>query len=614
MSVRSELTNRSSVNNSGHSYGHKKSDSTLLCDFCKMSGHIKEKCFYLHGYPPWHKLHGKPKPKLRMSTGKSVNASQMISDTTTTGKPTTESKNACGLSDSQYNQLVQMLQSSMKHNSEGQSSNPWAYVPNVNNVQLAGTAFHYCSTVNSVTDLTHTWIIDSGATDHITPYLHLLTAHVSSSAMLQLPNGQTAKVTHTGTITLSPQLTLSNVLCVPDFSYNLLSISKILHNTNNSVHFSATSCSIQDLVLKKRTEIGKEHEGLYLYNPTKLSQCVKSSSTVCSSISHCNKFVSSVSSTIWHARLGHLPLSKMKHLPFQCNSSTCAPCDSCHFAKQHKLSFSSSDSVSEHVFELIHADLWGPYHTKTHGNYCYFLTLLDDKSRTTWTMLLADKSLVPKLVHNFILYVQNQFSTTIKVFRSDNGSEFLNVSLSNILSSLGIIHQRSCVYTPQQNGKVERKHRHLLNTARALRFHASLPLHFWGDCLLTATYLINRMPSEILHGKTPYEVLFNKNPKFSHLRVFGSLCYAVTLPKPHDKFASRAIKGVFLGYPFDQKGYKILDLITKKVIISRHVHFFEDEFPFKTINSTSDPSTKLFVDTLVLSTMIHFVCLPMIAV
>ncbi|XP_071728320.1 uncharacterized protein [Rutidosis leptorrhynchoides] len=94
-----------------------------------------------------------------------------------------------------------------------------------------------------------------------------------------------------------------------------------------------------------------------------------------------------------------------------------------------------------------------------------------------------------------------------------------------------------------QNGIVERKHKHLLDTARALKFHAQLPNSFWGDYVLSATYLINKMPMENLDWKTPYEILH--------------------------------------GYPPNQKGYKLFDLHTKTVFCSRDVIFREDTFPFK---------------------------------
>lgn len=76
----------------------------------------------------------------------------------------------------------------------------------------------------------------------------------------------------------------------------------------------------------------------------------------------------------------------------------------------------------------------------------------------------------------------------------------------------GIILETTCPHTPQQNGVVERKHRHLLEIARALRFEASLPTRFWGECVLTAAYIINRPPSHVLNNKTPFEILFKRIP------------------------------------------------------------------------------------------------------
>ena len=86
------------------------------------------------------------------------------------------------------------------------------------------------------------------------------------------------------------------------------------------------------------------------------------------------------------------------------------------------------------------------------------------------------------------------------------------------------MQERSYVDTPQQNGRVEHKHRHILNVARALRFQAFLPIKFWGDCVLTAAYLINRTPTKLLKGKSPYEVIYGCQPSCNEILVFGSLC------------------------------------------------------------------------------------------
>ena len=90
----------------------------------------------------------------------------------------------------------------------------------------------------------------------------------------------------------------------------------------------------------------------------------------------------------------------------------------------------------------------------------------------------------------------------------------------------------------------------MLNVDRALRFQANLTLEFWGECVLATTYLINRTPSSILGGKTPYEILFKIKPSYDHVKVFGSLCYTSTLKSSRDKFQARAAPCVFLGYPF----------------------------------------------------------------
>lgn len=112
-------------------------------------------------------------------------------------------------------------------------------------------------------------------------------------------------------------------------------------------------------------------------------------------------------------------------------------------------------------------------------------------------------------------HIMKQFGAKIRIVRSDNGNEFLGVTCQNIFEELGIVHQTTCFYTPQQNGRAERKHRQLLQIARAIIFQAALPLTFWGEVVLHATYIINRLPSQVLEWKTPHEILHYEAPYYN---------------------------------------------------------------------------------------------------
>lgn len=224
-------------------------------------------------------------------------------------------------------------------------------------------------------------------------------------------------------------------------------------------------------------------------------------------------------------------------------------CQICPKAKQTRNSFPTSCIETTLIFELLNVNVWGPYKVKNHYSCNQFVTIVDDYSRYTWVTLIKFKSNVASVFSSFINYVEKQFSRNILTICSDNAKEFTEGYLKSFFHSKGIVHQTSCSYTPQQNGVVERKHRHLLETARALHFQSNFPNHYWGDSILCTTYLINRMPIKSIHHNTPYSRLYNSTHSFGNLRVYGCLCYISTIKLHRTKFSFRATPCIFLGYP-----------------------------------------------------------------
>lgn len=131
-----------------------------------------------------------------------------------------------------------------------------------------------------------------------------------------------------------------------------------------------------------------------------------------------------VTSSIWHARLGHLSSSTLGSLISRGSlgsvKSDHVDCVSCQLSKHHALPFSSSDSLSSAPFHLIHSDIWGPAPTATVGGSRYFVIFVDDYSHYTWIYLLRNRSELPSIYIQFATMIFTQFSYKIKTLRTDN--------------------------------------------------------------------------------------------------------------------------------------------------------------------------------------------------
>lgn len=131
--------------------------------------------------------------------------------------------------------------------------------------------------------------------------------------------------------------------------------------------------------------------------------------------------------------------------------------------------------------------------------------------KQTWIFLLKQKPDVYLSLQDFCILIRTKFDKVIEKIRTDNASPFLSSTCQNMFKNLGIMHQITCVYTLQQNEVAERKHRHILEILRAIRFQACIFIKYLGHCILPVGYLMNRLSSQVLNTISPYEKLYDKN-------------------------------------------------------------------------------------------------------
>ena len=543
-----------SFNSSG---GDRQKRDRPWCDYCKKPGHYKETCWKLHGKPAdW-----KPKPRSDRDGRAHVAAN---SESASVPKPSPFNK-----------EQMEMLQKLLSQVGSG-STTGVAFTANRGGMKP--------------------WIVDTGASDHMTGDAAILQNYKPSNghSSVHIADGSKSKIAGTGSIKLTKDLYLDSVLHVPNLDCNLLSISKLARDLQCVTKFYPNLCVFQDLKSGKMIGSAELCSGLYLLscgqfsNQVSQASCVQSQSMLESFNSVSNSKVNKDSEIIMlHYRLGHpsfVYLAKLFPKLFINKNPASYHCEICQFAKYTRTVYPQIPYKPSTVFSLVHSDVWGPSRIKNISGTRWFVTFVDDHTRVTWVFLMKEKSEVGHIFQTFNLMVQNQFNSKIQVLKSDNAKEYFTSSLSTYLQNHGIIHISSCVDTPQQNGVAERKNRHLLEVARCLMFSSNVPNYFWGEAILTATYLINRMPSRVLTFQSPRQLFLKQFPHTRAassdlpLKVFGCTAFVHVYPQNRSKFAPRANKCIFLGYSPTQKGYKCYSPTNKRFYTTMDVSFFEHVF------------------------------------
>nr|KAJ0197577.1 hypothetical protein LSAT_V11C700367030 [Lactuca sativa] len=173
--------------------------------------------------------------------------------------------------------------------------------------------------------------------------------------------------------------------------------------------------------------------------------------------------------------------------------------------------------------------------------------------------------------------VENQIERHIKILRSDRGGEYFNQEFDTFCEENGIKHERTSPYTPQQNGLAERKNRTLCEMVNCMLNQLGQPNNLWGEALLTACYVYNRITSRVI-PTSPYELWKGRKPNLDYLKMWGCVAYYRTPDPKRIKLGARANKSLFIGYAHNSKAYRLLDTESGVVVESRDVEFFEDSF------------------------------------
>src|SRR4051795_10489922 len=371
-------------------------------------------------------------------------------------------------------------------------------------------------------------------------------------------------------------LNLNNCYLVPSLSMNIVSGSRLIRD-GYSFKSENNGCSIymRDMFYGHASMVN----GLFLMNLVRDDTHIHSVNTKRVKVDN-NSLT-----YLWHCRLGHIGVKRMKKLHANgllesLDYESFDTCEPCLMGKMTKTPFSGTMERATNLLEIIHTDVCGPMSVEARGGYRYVLTLTDDLSRYGYVYLMKQKSETFEKFKEFQSEVENQRDRKIKFLRSDRGGEYLSHEFGTHLRKCGIVSQLTPPGTPQHNGVSERRNRTLLDMVRSMMSLTDLPLSFWGYALETAAFTLNRAPSKSVE-MTLYELWFGKKPKLSFLKVWGCDAYVKKLQP--DKLEPKAEKCVFIGYPKETIGYTFYHRSEGKIFVAKNGSFLEKEFLSKKV-------------------------------
>ncbi|CAL9013344.1 unnamed protein product [Prunus brigantina] len=443
-----------------------------------------------------------------------------------------------------------------------------------NEMEETGTLFYVCNAATDV-KVNHSWYIDSGCSNHMIGDEGLLVnIQRDLTSKVKMGTGEVVPVAGKGTLVIKTKLGkkhIYEVMLVSGLEENLLSVGQMMEHGYHLV-FGGNMVSVYDNQSLENLIVKVQMTNNRCFP---LTMMPASELVLKASVTYCFQ--------TWHKRLGHLNERSIKLLENQGMvhglphlEQMSVVCDGCMQGKQHRDSFPlESTWRASKPLELVHTDICGPMKTESLSGNRYFLLFTDDYTRMSWVYFIRNKSSALECFMKFKAMTELQSGFKIKSLRSDRGGEFLSGEFNRFCEESGIQRQLTVAYYPQQNGVAESKNRTIVEMAKSMLHEKAIPYEFWAEAVNTAVYLLNRCPTKALNKITPFEAYTGRKPGIAHLKIFGSPCHVLIPSALRHKLEENSHKCIFVGYGLCEKGYRLFDPSTRKVILSRDVKFDE---------------------------------------
>jgi len=374
------------------------------------------------------------------------------------------------------------------------------------------------------------WIVDSGASHHITSQQSYFSTYYHDSTTVTLANNRILKAAGRGDVVVllpSGDITLKDVLHIPSLGFSSLLSLRLIHQSGCQIVFNQPGSGppngdfegadhVMHIlngpdIIATATLIGHSCVLHTKMNPNVHAAFATASVPIRSSPIQHPLRKSADSLFQWHLHLGHIGFEGIKQLAkdpasgIKLTSTAIEACAACLQGKQTRHPLSKPVQRALNTLDTVHSDLCGPITPQSLGGAKYYISFRDDA--TSWMELepIKKKSDAFGSIKKYFAQCEAMHGVKIKAFHSDNGAEFTSHAFEEFLAASGCKHEVSGADSQEQNGVAERVNRMIVGRAKAMLYGAQLPLFLWAEAARTAGYNMNQTPTRS-QTKTPYEL------------------------------------------------------------------------------------------------------------